>query len=54
MKSLKIPKWKSENTKMTGCWPSYVIVYDRTRKLLPYNTGDCLIEVSVWEGMTVY
>jgi hypothetical protein len=32
----------------------YEIFYDRTRKWLPFNTGDCLIEVTAWAGLTVY
>jgi len=28
--------------------------YDRTRKEWPFNTGDCLIEVTSWVGLTVY
>ena len=30
------------------------IVYDRTRKWWPFNTGDCLLEVTTWAGLTVY
>jgi len=26
---------------------------DRTRKRWPFNTGDCLIEVTTWAGLTV-
>jgi hypothetical protein len=26
---------------------------DRTRKRWPFNTGDCLIEVTAWAGLTV-
>ena len=33
---------------------SYDIFYDRTRKKCPFNTGDCLIEVTTWAGLTVY
>ena len=33
---------------------SYEIFYDRTRKMWPFNTGDCLIEVTTWAGLTVY
>ena len=33
---------------------SYEIFYDRTRKRWPFNTGDCLIEVTAWAGLTVY
>jgi len=25
-----------------------------TRKRLPFNTGDCLREVTTWAGLTVY
>ena len=25
-----------------------------TRKRLPFNTGDCLKEVTAWAGMTVF
>ena len=32
---------------------SYEIFYDRTRKMWPFNTGDCLIEVTTWAGLTV-
>ena len=28
--------------------------YDRTRKRWPFNTVDCLIEVTAWAGLTVY
>ena len=28
--------------------------YDKTRKGLPFNTGDCLIEMTGWTGLTVY
>ena len=31
---------------------SYEIFYDRTRKMGPFNTGDCLIEVTAWAGLT--
>jgi len=27
--------------------------YDRTRKGWPFNTSDCLIEVSLWVGLIV-
>ena len=27
--------------------------YDRTRKSRPFNTGDCIIEVTTWPGLTV-
>jgi len=27
--------------------------YDRTIKMWPFNTGDCLIEVTAWAGFTV-
>jgi hypothetical protein len=37
--------WKSFN--------SYEIFYDSTRKRWPFNTGDCLIEVPTWAGLTV-
>jgi len=30
------------------------IFYDRSRKRWPFNTGDCLIEVTTWEGFSVY
>jgi hypothetical protein len=29
------------------------IYYDKTTKLLPFNTDDCLIEVTLWTGLTV-
>ena len=32
---------------------SYEIFYDRTRKRWPVNAGDCLIEVTLWAGLTV-
>jgi hypothetical protein len=32
---------------------SYEFVYDRTRKGWPFNTGDCLIEVTTLAGVTV-
>jgi hypothetical protein len=32
---------------------SFEIFYDRTRKRWPVNTGDCLIEVTAWAGLTV-
>jgi hypothetical protein len=28
-------------------------LYDRTRKELPFNTRDCLIEETAWAGLTV-
>jgi hypothetical protein len=28
-------------------------LYDRTRKGWLFNTGDCLIEVTAWAGLTV-
>jgi hypothetical protein len=31
----------------------YEMFYDRTRKRLPFYTGDCLIEVATWAGLTV-
>ena len=33
---------------------SYETFYDRTRKGWPFNTGDCLTEVTTWEGLTVF
>ena len=30
------------------------IFYDRIRIRWPFNTGDCLIEVTAWAGMTAY
>ena len=33
---------------------SYEIFCDRTRKRLPFNTCDCLIEATGWSGLTVY
>jgi hypothetical protein len=33
---------------------SYELFYDRTRKGWPFNTGDCLIEVTTWTGLIVY
>ena len=33
---------------------SYEIFYERTRKRGPFNTGDYLIEVTAWAGLTVY
>ena len=32
---------------------SYDIFYDSIRKRWPFNTGDCLIEVTAWAGLTV-
>jgi hypothetical protein len=32
----------------------YEISYGRTRKMWPFNTGDCLIEVNAWAGLTVF
>ena len=32
----------------------YEFLYDWTRKKWPFNTGDCLIEVTAWAGLTVY
>ena len=34
--------------------PTYEIFYDRTRKGGPFNTGDCLIDVTDCAGLTVY
>jgi hypothetical protein len=31
----------------------YEIFYDRARKMWPFNTGDCLIEVTMWTVLTV-
>ena len=28
------------------------MLYDRTRKMLPFNTGDCLIDVTAWTSLT--
>jgi hypothetical protein len=28
--------------------------FSRTRKRWHFNTGDCLIEVTTWAGLTVY
>jgi hypothetical protein len=28
--------------------------FSMTRKGWPFNTGDCLIEVTTWAGLTVY
>jgi hypothetical protein len=33
---------------------SYEILNNRTRKMCPFNTGDCLIEVTTWESLTVF
>ena len=33
---------------------SYDLFNDRTRKRRPFNTGDCLIEMTAWAGWTVY
>ena len=33
---------------------SYEIVYNRKRKKLPFNTGDWLIKVIAWAGLTVH
>ena len=30
------------------------MISSMTRKKLPFNTGDCLIEVTTWTGLTVY
>ena len=27
---------------------------DRTRKMWPFNTGDCLIDMTAWAGFTVH
>ena len=27
---------------------------DKTRKRRPFNTGDCLTEVTAWAGLTAY
>jgi hypothetical protein len=32
---------------------SYELFYDRKRKGWPLNTGDCLIELTAWTGLTV-
>ena len=32
---------------------TYEMLYDRTRKMCSLNTGDCLIEVTTWAGLTV-
>jgi hypothetical protein len=37
-----------------GCTVAYTILYNRTRKRCPFNTGDCSIEVTTWAGVTVY
>jgi len=34
--------------------PCYKMFYDRKRKCCPFNTGDCLIEVTTWAGLTVF
>ena len=31
-----------------------MIFYDRIRTIGPFNTGDCLEEVTTWTGLTVY
>jgi len=31
---------------------SYEIDFDRTKKGWPLNTGECLIEVTAWAGLT--
>ena len=33
---------------------SYEIFYDSSRQRRPFNTGDCLIEVTSWAGLDVY
>jgi hypothetical protein len=30
-----------------------LIFYECTRKMWPFNTGDCIIEVTSWVGLTV-
>jgi hypothetical protein len=42
----QVTSWKRFN--------SYEIFYEKTRKRWPFNTGDCLIEVTSWAGLTVY
>jgi len=41
----QVTSWKRFN--------SYGIFCDKTRKRLPFDTGDCLIEVTAWAGLTV-
>jgi hypothetical protein len=45
-----------ECNKITN-WKHFLIYsqtsYDRTRKRWTFNTGDCLIEVTAWTGLTV-
>jgi hypothetical protein len=33
---------------------SFESFYDRARKRWTFNTGDCSIEVTSWDGLTVY
>jgi len=50
--------WDKEKVALKDRWPlrrfnSYEIFYVRTRKMWPFNTGDCLIEVTTWTGLSV-
>ena len=44
--------WDQEIVTSSKKINSYKIFYDRTRKRWPFNTGDCLIEVTSWAGLT--
>jgi len=55
---LKGHLWDKEKVIIQDRWPlksgySYEIFHDMTRKMWPFNTGDCLIEVTAWAGFTV-
>jgi len=46
--------WDKEKVSLQG-WrlPKRGIFNHMTRKSWPFNTGDCLIEVITWAGLTV-
>ena len=48
-------KWSPVGQRQSGfiCQVTYEIFHDKTRKRWPFNTGDCLIEVTSWAGLTV-
>jgi len=46
-------KWPYKTDDSYKRFNSYEIFSDKTRKMWPFNTGYCLIEVTSWAGLTV-
>ena len=46
--------WPYKTGDLLKRFNSYAIFYERTRKMWPLITGDRLIEVTTWTGLTVF